>query len=105
VRELESRMESLQMEVEDFKSAVKLQSVAMDKFHQARSEEVHKFNNFYIINKYLLGPVLHTWFRGSFFICDDCTVFRLMFNLFFFIIGLSCPRSVQTSLTQNLLGL
>jgi hypothetical protein len=36
VRELESRMESLQMEVEDFKGAVKLQSVAMDKIHNSR---------------------------------------------------------------------
>ncbi len=70
-------MESLQMEVEDFKSAVKLQSVAMDKFHQTRSEEVHKFNNLYIINKYLL---FYTRGLGDgCFISDD---FNLMFNLF-----------------------
>jgi len=36
VRELESRMETLQMEVEDFKGAVKLQSVAMDKYQSSR---------------------------------------------------------------------
>jgi hypothetical protein len=55
-------MESLQMEVEDFKSAVKLQSVAMDKFHQTRSEEVHKLHNLcitFIINLKI--------FKGGFF--------------------------------------
>ncbi len=66
-------MESLQMEVEDFKSAVKLQSVAMDKFHQTRSEAVHKLYNLYIINKYLLFYT--RGFGDSCFICDDYTVF------------------------------
>ena len=41
VRELESKMESLQMEVEDFKGAVKLQSVAMDKIHTSRLSLIH----------------------------------------------------------------